>query len=354
MKWENSAERQEVAQLRGRDLEWADIARRVNNKFHNGRSSDACSALYHRMRRAGELVELAVDLQEAGPGYDELVVEWNKWLGRTVKELGKPTTGGDGSRRRVGIVGDTHCPYEARDVLAAFVAAGPYDLIVHGGDLLDWYAVSSFVKVKHVDPKLEVQHGTWVLETLSANATEVEVVSDNHSRRLLKALSKANLPDGLMELLQWFAPELDLFKLMTEGLDNVKVADPVEVVEGVHFFGQYGDLVVAHADSASKLKLRAAENLERWLREWSEPLGLAPFRVIAQSHTHQLGMAWGAGGNKLYLELGACCDLEAMQYALKGKLGYRPPVPAYTVLEQRKEGENWVTDLNSVRQVVVK
>ena len=336
----------QLAQLRAQGLPWPTIGRRI------GRSGDVARKRYGRLNLAGVLAEAAHLCTDAGPTYDELAGQWNDWLGRTVQEVKAPRPSG-GDRRRVGIICDTHCPYENREVLAAFVADGPYDLVVHGGDLLDWYAVSSFVKYRHVDPRLEIQHGTWVLETLAGIAAEVEVVSDNHSRRLLKAVMRANLPTGLMELLQMFAPELDLFALMTEGLPNVKIANPVEMVAGVHFFGRYGDLVVAHADTSSKLKLRAAENLDQWLTEWKGTLGLGSWRIVAQAHTHQLGMAYGHGGHKMYLELGACVTVEGIAYALNGKVGYRPPVPAFTVLEQVRSEDGWMTDFNSVRQILV-
>lgn len=336
----------QIAQLRAQGLPWPTIGRRI------GRSGDVARKRYGRLNLAGVLTEAARICADDGPSYDELAGQWNKWLGRQLTGV-EPPVRNKKTWRKVGIICDTHCPYENREVLAAFVARGPYDLVVHGGDLLDWYAVSSFVKYRHVDPKLEIQHGTWVLETLAGIAAEVEVVSDNHSRRLLKAVMRANLPTGLMELLQMFAPELDLFALMTEGLPNVKIANPVGIVEGVHFFGQYGDLVVAHADSASKLKLRAAENLDAWLTEWKETLGLKPWRVVAQAHTHQLGVAYGHGGHKMYLELGACVTVEGIAYALNGKVGYRPPVPAFTVLEQERRNDTWETDFNSVRQILV-
>jgi len=340
-----------IVQLRERGSTWPAIGRRM------GCSGDAVRRRHKRLDIANVLVEaarLCVDdnLASDSHTYDELATQWNDWLGISLRRLKTPNLP-VGNSRRVGIICDTHCPFEHRGVIAAFVADGPYDLVVHGGDLLYWYSVSSFTKRKHVDPKLEVQHGTWVLETLANIATEVEVVSDNHSQRLLKAITKANLPGDLMDLLQWFSPALDLFKLMTNDLPNVSIADPVEVISGVHFFGQYGDLIVGHAETSSKLKLRAAENLDGWLQDWHKPLGLKPWRIVAQSHTHQLGLAYGAGGHKAYVELGSCCTLEAMSYATTGKTGYRPPVPAYTTLNQELVNGDWVTNFNTIRQVVV-
>ena len=354
----------QIVHLRAQGLTWPAIGRRI------GRSGDAVRRRHKRLGSTGALTEVdrfqMADrfhvytgpvgdniTNPTGPTYDDLAAQWDDWLGRSVKKVKSPRLANKGSRR-VGIISDTHAPYEDWDVLAALAADGPYDLIIHGGDLLDWHAVSSFAKRKHVDPKLEVQHGTLVLEKLAGIAVDVEVVSDNHSKRLLKAISRSNLPGDLMDLLQWFEPELDLFRVMSRDFPNVKIADPVEVVEGVHFFGQWGDLIVGHAETSSVITLRAAEKLDKWLTNWGGPLELNPWRVVAQAHTHQLAKSFPRGGHFCLMETGACCTLDAMSYAMKGGVGWRPPVPSYTTLTQRRNDDgDWETDFNSIRQVVM-
>ena len=54
------------------------------------------------------------------------------------------------------------------------------------------------------------------------------------------------------------------------------------------------------------------------------------------------------------MELGAAITVEGMQYALSGKVGYRPPVPAYTTLVQELIEQRWITDWNSIRQHIVR
>lgn len=358
--WHNQDEIKDLVLLRQKHgRQWAGIANYLKRKYGSNHTANACSSKFYRMKEAGGLLDLAWELvAPEEPSYNELVEQWNEWLGRTVREIQSPTETVVG-RRRIGIICDTHCPFEDRAVLAAFVADGPYDIVIHGGDLLDYYSVSSFVKRQSCNIKEEVQHGTWVLELLAGCGAQVIVVTDNHSKRILKALNKANLPPDLLELLQWFSPHLDLFKLMAEGLPNVRIADTtVPVRDGstvtLSFLVQVGDLVVGHPDTASKIKLRSVEGFDDWLMEWKDTLGLAPWRAIGMGHTHQAGVAYGQGGGKLFMELGAAVTVTGMSYALQGKTGYRPPTPLYTVLTQeRGDDNNWKTVFNSVHQVPV-
>ena len=231
------------------------------------RSRDVVSKRYKHLKSIGMTVEDARPYISRSLTFDGLLLQWNEWLERTIPDIREirhePVLAEN--LRYIGIIGDTHCPYEDLDVIAAFLADGPYDVIIHSGDLLDWHAVSSFVHRKHVDPKEEIQHGTALLTLLSDNAVQVHVVDDNHGKRLLKTMMKSNLPTALVDLMQLFSPQLNLFKLMAKDLPNVQMTQPVKEIETARFFGQWGDLVVGHADTTSTLQLRAAENLNKWL-----------------------------------------------------------------------------------------
>jgi hypothetical protein len=207
--------------------------------------------------------------------------------------------------------------------------------------------------------RAEIQHGTRLLEILSRSAEEVVITTDNHSKRILKLLGSANLPPELLEILGWLAPNLDLIKIMSEGLPNVKVATHDKPANDgspvtLSFLVQRGDLIVGHPDTASKIPLRSVHNFDEWLVQWKDTLELSPWRVVAMGHTHQAGMSFEQGGHKLYMEVGSAVTIEGMQYVFSGKVGYRPPVPTYTTLSQDlQEDGTWRTDFNSVRQVVV-
>jgi len=356
--WESSAEKRDLVHLRHGDRKWGEVAIALNAKYGQERTPDSCSAKYRRMRIEGELYAITMQDTHKEPTYDELVKEWNEWLGRG-EVRATPIITETANRRRVGILSDSHCPYESKHVIEALLADGPYDIVIHAGDLLDYESVSTFVHDRGSSMRAEIQHGTLLLEELSRVADEVIVTTDNHSRRILKRLNQSNLPSELLEMLSWLAPHIDLFELMSEGLPNVKIASRDKpAIDGspvtLSFLVQRGDLIVGHPDTASKIPLRSVHNFDEWLVQWKDTLGLSPWRVVAMGHTHQTGMSFEQGGHKLYMELGASVTIEGMQYVFSGKVGYRPPVPTYTVLEQdMQENGAWVTDFNSVRQVVV-
>jgi len=98
--WDNPAVLADLVALRERGYEWADVAIRLNQKYQSDYTGDACSGKHRRLKLAGELGKLAVDLAGTDePRYDDLVVQWNEWLGRTVKERqATPTTVDDDGR----------------------------------------------------------------------------------------------------------------------------------------------------------------------------------------------------------------------------------------------------------------
>lgn len=356
--WDSEAERKDLVKLRLEGREWHEVALALNAKHGLDRTAHSCSGKFRRMRLSGELYSITVQNTHEDPTYEELIAEWNEWIGRTPKEVKTPKTK-NSQTRRIGIITDSHCPYESEAVIKAFVEDGPYDIIIHGGDLLDYESVSSFVHDRGSSMRTEIQHGTRLLETLSQSAEEVVITTDNHSKRILKMLSSSNLPPELLEILSWLSPHLDIFSVMSEGLPNVRVASRTEPARDgspvtLSFLVQRGDLIVGHPDSSSSIPLRSVHKFNDWLVGWKDVLGLDSWNVVAMGHTHATGMSFGHGGYKLYMELGAAVKIEGVAYALRGKMGYRAPVPTYTVMEQERDEEyGWKTDMNSVRQVVV-
>ena len=355
--WEIDAEKRDLVRLRHGGGKWEEVALALNAKYGQERTPDSCSAKYRRMRMAGELYAITMQDTFDEPTYDELVEAWNRWIGRTeVRESSPVATETADRRRRIGILSDSHCPYESKEVVRALLEDGPYDIVIHGGDLLDYESVSTFVHDRGSSMRTEIQHGTLLLEELSQVAGEVIVTTDNHSRRILKRLSQSNLPSEILEMLGWLAPNLDIFRIMSEGLPNVKIASHDKpAIDGspvtLSFLVQRGDLIVGHPDTASKIPLRSVHNFDDWLVQWKDTLGLKPWRVIAMGHTHALGISYE---HKCYMEVGSAIRIEGVAYALSGKVGYRPPVPAYITLSQDLVGGEWVTDWNSIRQVVVR
>jgi len=361
--WTDDEERA-LVELRTAGKDWVAVATGLRHRFGRDYTTDACESKWRRIQRnaaasSEEVAPVVVPSPKAAPGpaYDELVLGWNEWLGRKVKEIQVPQAI-EKESRRIGVLCDLHCPFERRDVLAAFVANGPYDTIVLAGDLLDFLPVSPFIQERPASMRDEVQHGTWVLEALAQSACTVIVLPGNHGRRILKKLESAHLPADLMDMLHLFEPQFDLFKLMAKGLANVEimhegrsVRDGSRVVTS--FLVQLGDCILGHPDYSRKVRMQSVAGFREWLVEWKDTLGLSPWRVVGMGHTHQAGMVFALGGAEMWLELGAAVTVEGVAYATRGKIIWKPPVSCYTTLTQYKEGESWHTDFNSVKQTIV-
>jgi len=348
-----------IIALRHQGLPWAAVAAEIGRQYGIQATASAVGSHYHYyIGKVSVPAEKPPPPSEPEtPRYDDVVVSWNEWLGRRVEEIAAAPAVEEGDTRRIGLICDLHAPYEWRELVARFIADGPYDVIAVVGDLLDYESVSSFVKHRNCTMQEEIQHGTWILETLSGCAKEVWVTTDNHGRRIEKKLASAGLPLDLLALLRWFTPNLDILGLMAQGLPNVKIANtPRPVRDGstivTSFLVQLGDAIFGHPDMAHRKPLSTVGAFTDWLREWEYVAELNPFRVIGMAHTHQLGIHYARGGHELQMELGCAVNLAGLQYALEGRRRYRPPVRAYTTLEQGRIDGNWITDFNTVRQTL--
>jgi len=354
-----------IIALRHRGMSWGQVQAELSRQYGIEATQSAVCNRYHYYvgkisEEPGEKpVPSSRPETPETPHYDDVVVSWNEWLGRRVGEIVAAPAVEEGDSRRIGLICDTHCPFENREVVAAFVANGPYDKVVLAGDFLDFLPVSPFAVEKGCSFQEEIQHGVWVLETLSRAAGEVLVIGGNHGRRILKKLTNAHLPVELLGLLRWLQPQLDLYRLCAEGLPNVRIIDEeITTSDGsrvvLNFLVQLGDAIIGHPDLSRKVRLKGVETFREWLTEWRSTLGLHPFRVVAQGHTHQMGMTYAMGGAELFMELGAAVSAEGMSYATRGKCHWRPPIPGFTTLVQHKEAGGWRTNLNTVRQWLIR
>jgi hypothetical protein len=113
---------------------------------------------------------------------------------------------------------------------------------------------------------------------------------------------------------------------------------------GVGWLYQHGDVICTHAEKYSRVPGAALRGIDEWLTDFDGVLGLNPWRVLVQAHTH--AMAWIPWkSDRLVVECGAMCSLHG--YQLQAKIAGRPQRIGYLKLEQTKG----VTDLNSVRLV---
>jgi hypothetical protein len=99
---------------------------------------------------------------------------------------------------------------------------------------------------------------------------------------------------------------------------------------------------VTHAEKYSKVPGSALRGIEEWFSDQHDILGLEPWRVLVQAHTHALGwIPWRS--DRLLVEQGCMCHVHG--YQLDAKVAGRGQRLGYVTLTQR----DGVTDMSSVR-----
>ena len=240
-----------------------------------------------------------------------------------------------------GVISDLHMPFHCLDAIMEavdwLVLQGVSELWL-GGDVVDHYGLSRFSQYESVPIQHEAIECRKIIDMLSLKFALVHIISGNHEARERKYLA-SRLP---ADLLQWFL-DRSFIERITEDMENVRVERRVVENTALHWITPVGkDAIIAHAETASKITLRAVENVRQWIDGWHGVLDLARPRVIFQAHTHNAGVA--RVGPQLVCELGCTCKIQS--YALEPRLYPKPQCKAATVFTQI----DGVTDLNSVRQ----
>lgn len=252
--------------------------------------------------------------------------------------------------KRIMLFSDTHCPWCDLEMLAKALAVEsskePIDEIHIVGDVLDCYAMSSFIKTKIIPLEKEVADGIMLLQ-MCAKYAPVKVYDDNHSKRVLKYFLSRNIQPEYMWLVN-----TDILQEMCNNIDNVEMMRPTfDIVDGSKMttegFGIVGDAVIGHFELASAIDMKTVGNVQARFDKWLPFLNIERrIRCYAQAHTHRAGKTFPYPGI-MRIELGCMLTAGAVEYALaKGSLKWAPPVRAYTMLVQ----ENGRTIFNETYQ----
>lgn len=270
--------------------------------------------------------------------------EFNRWINRPEPLFTPPKARENGKEKWV-IIADPHNPFCDMEALAKIIKEEKdTNGVIVAGDTLDFYSLSRFPKEKDVLLQDEIEDGTAFLQVLAENFPKVYVISDNHSKRAMRYFSE-RIPMGLMFLVNY-----NVLELACAGIPNIELVknehtlQSGEIAYTSHFL-QLGDAVIGHAETSSKIDMRAVKNFEDWLLEWRDFLNLAPWRVVMQAHVHKAGVVYTRGGYAMRMELGCLIKAEGVTYALRGDTKYPPPTLGYTVLVQ----ENGKTDFKETR-----
>jgi hypothetical protein len=290
----------------------------------------------------------------APDSYDTAWRAWQGIIGQT-QEHYDPPDAAHGDLDRVVVASDFHVPFHDPRTFAAVLEEGSRaDTLIIGGDLMDFYSVSRFMKYEQVDALSELAATTLALEQLASAYKKVVVVEGNHDRpRFEKNLraSLAHTPD-VLHVIEWLVsfhakpthqgPILSPIAAIASRYPNVTIAQHAVGNHNVGWFTQYGDCLIAHTEKFSKVPGAVLRQVDDYFSDYEKVYGLAPWKVLMQAHTHAMGwFPWRA--DKLLVELGCCCKVHG--YQLSPTAMGRPQRNGYVTLTQ----EHGKTIMSTVR-----
>lgn len=267
------------------------------------------------------------------------------FIGCSQQDYNGPAKKRDSTTKRIAICGDLHAPFQHTEAFAAFLEREKgADVCIVSGDLQDHYSISRFIKYESVPIAQELAAAQLIIEKLSETFPMVLVIEGNHDSSRFQKLLLDRLPADAVDIIRYLSRTGDLstIKAICAQFQNVECITNKIGQYRASWYVQHGDLIVAHAEKFSRVPGSTLRSVEEWFSDFEGMLGLKPWRVVAQAHTHaQSLIPWGS--DRLLVEIGCLC--QTMGYQLGAKIGGRPQRVGWTTLEQT----NGRTDLSSVR-----
>jgi len=271
------------------------------------------------------------------------------FIGRSKKPVSKSATRSrDVSKpERIVIASDFHAPFHDPWAVAELIAreSKQADTLIVNGDIQDFYSISRFTKYEQVSMEAELAAVDALLGQLAAAFPRVILVGGNHDTHRFEKQLRSLLSLEMIHVIEVLTGgNLSVLRVLAKRYPNIEFADVQVGRFHVGWFWQHGDLITAHAEKFSRVPGSALRGIDEWFTDQHDTLGLKPWRVLVQAHTHQLGwFPWKA--DKVLVEGGAMCHVHG--YQLQARIMGRPQRVGYVTLEQRKG----VTDINSIRLV---
>lgn len=244
------------------------------------------------------------------------------------------------------VLSDLHAPFHDPALVAAAMAAHPdADTCIIAGDIGDGYGWSRFTKYETVPYEDEIAAVTAIMQMASERFRRVLVLDGNHDGpRLERQLRERLTPEMISAITYMTGGILSPIHALAKRFPNVEIVGHV-TPDGrrLGWLYQHGDVVISHAEKFSITPGAAVRKIDEWLRDMEQHIGLKPWRVLIQAHTHASGqLPWSA--DKLLVESGCLCVQHG--YQLQARIGGRPQRRGYVWFEQDADGH---VDVNSVR-----
>lgn len=225
-------------------------------------------------------------------------------------------------------LGDPHIPFQIDEQIQTAANRNKTADVVVTAEVADCYSISRFNKNLSIPLEFEIDYILRYFEFLNETFPLTIVLAGNHQKRITKELTSKLHPSLL------FLMDGDLMS---------KLAKPFERISVCHTpILQINDAIFTHAETFSKVDMKAGINVYQMIQEWKEVLNLQTYRCIVQSHTHMLGVTYRGGHCKI-IESGCLCSVP--DYAVD-KFYSKPQTNGYVVIVQ-KDG---ITDMNLTRE----
>jgi predicted phosphodiesterase len=295
--------------------------------------------------RAPSVGEIAHDealSQKTKSFYDKHLEDYETLLGAASKRRSYKPRSLRGRTETV-VLSDTHIPDERMDFLTEIALRHKGAACVLAGDINDFERFGRFDLKDWTAPDL---HGSLartdvVLGFLTDHFTHVDVLWGNHDLRLPRKAAKQLGPDYYF-VCQQFLMNAYAVRHGVKVVQQKITKDNGRELPPMYFYQQIGDCLIGHVEAAGAPVGKGVELAHDFFFSRSAFLGLDPFKVVLQAHTHkQCYFRHKLTGAHLF-EIGCCCDEQA--YSMS-QPKYGPVQQGYFHLVQY----DGVTDINESR-----
>lgn len=191
-------------------------------------------------------------------------------------------------------ISDLHIPFQNNGAVETALNLGATCDTLVVSELMEFSSLSPFTDPGRSPIEEEIEATLSFLEMISPRFENVFVVSGNHDARVKRTLAKS-LPGELHRLVQ----DWDMLQLLARPFPNIHVVG--------NWWFQLGHAIFCHASKSSTISMRAAVDVNNYFLENTRLLGVGPYNVLVQAHTHSLGVVYR--GNAKIFESGAMCKV---------------------------------------------
>lgn len=243
--------------------------------------------------------------------YDKHLEEYENYIGAKIRRNAYKERSLKGRTETV-VIGDPHIPDERMDLLAEIAIRHKGAACCLAGDINDFERFSRYDLRDWTAPDLRssLARTEVVLELLSKNFSKVDILFGNHDLRLPRKVAKQSGPDYYF-ICQQFLMSAYETRHGCRVVQQQITKDNGRDLPGLFFYQQVGDCIIGHVEAGGAPVGKGVEIAHDFFFSRKDFLGLDPFKVVLQAHTHkQCYFRHKLTGAHLF-EVGCVCDEQA-------------------------------------------